>query len=327
MGILKDIAKNINDWRDKNRIKHMKRSDVEDIISDNIKLHKDIAAAIGNFTDQEMRTWMTNKVRPALDTSNDKYHTCLDEFYKHLGNVASAAERKVPLSSIRKANSDFAKILVDIKGKLDDFIHKEAIDIYESRISTLAILGILRESNLVANFSMYLFTYLCRIYKNSVDSIPRYRNEYMLENAEKAAKIVTKILAHRGPYNFLDDVSRLRKQNADLVLGFGGKIDFDQRATMGFYTDDLLDSIATLLSHLNIFDAVGKAWINYKVNKNKKNKEAREWLINHVNVLRMDLADKDPSSPEYTKMLNIIKAYDAKIAEYDKEIDEFENGD
>jgi hypothetical protein len=327
MMFLTKIAKAIKDWHDKNRIANMKREDVEDVIDQNIKLHTDISSSLKDFTDQEMCDWMTNKVRPALDHSNDEFHTCLDEYYKHLGNGAMASERKCPLSSLRKANSIFAKILAEIKPKLDDFFDKDSVDIYETKMSTLAVLGMLRDSNLIANFSMYLFTYLTRIGNDTAGSIPKYRNKFVMENAEQVGKIISRVLEHRGDYNFLDDVSRMRKQNADMVLGFGGNIDFDQRAAMNFYPGDLLDTLLGALSHLNIFKAIGNAWLRYKVNRNNKIKESREWLINHVAIMRMDLADKKPSSPEYNKILNVIKTYDAKIAEYDKEIQDFENGE
>lgn len=40
----------------------------------------------------------------------------------------------------------------------------------------------------------------------------------------------------------------------------------------------------------------------------------------------MELSQMDATSPEYTKLVNIIKAYDVKISEYDEEIEAFENG-
>ena len=43
--------------------------------------------------------------------------------------------------------------------------------------------------------------------------------------------------------------------------------------------------------------------------------------------MKMDLANKDPSSPEYNKILNIIKTNDKKIAEYDKEKKKKKNGE
>ena len=39
----------------------------------------------------------------------------------------------------------------------------------------------------------------------------------------------------------------------------------------------------------------------------------------------MDLANTDPNDPRYVKLQNIIHVYDDKIAEYDREIAEFEN--
>ena len=38
----------------------------------------------------------------------------------------------------------------------------------------------------------------------------------------------------------------------------------------------------------------------------------------------MDMADTDPTSPEYQKLVAVIKAYDEKIADYDRKIIEFE---
>lgn len=322
-GIIAD--KLITHTKDTARVKSLRKEDVRTIINQNIKMHNDLKFSLSVMSDSDMHTWMSNTVRPGLNESVDKLRDSYDNFCKKLTGSAISDERKCPLKSLAKANGKYVEILTKIDAKLDDFIDKEKIDLYETRMSQLAILGLLRDSNLIVNYTMYLYSYLVRVAKGDVNSIPGYRQQYILDNTDKAASIVSKILDKRGAYAFLNDVDRIRRQNADLILGANGKFNFHILANRGFYTPDFIDTLLGALACLNLYDAAANFIDDYKIDRNNRNKETREWLNNHVALLRLDLAETDPSSKEYTKLVNIIKAYDEKIAEYDEEINHFEN--
>ena len=109
-----------------------------------------------------------------------------------------------------------------------------------------------------------------------------------------------------------------------LILGANGSFSFPDFVNRGFYTPDILDTLLSALSCLNIFSAIGNLIVDYKIDRNNRDKEIKEWLENHVALLRLDLEDPNKNSAEKAKLIKIIKAYDEKIAEYDERIRKFE---
>lgn len=318
----------INHTKDKAQMQSLRKDDVITILKQNIEMHKANAETLAVMSAQEMNSWML-KVTQALNDTPGKSRDVYDRYNKGLSSSASALERKCFLSSLKVINADIIPVLNEILKNIDSFMENDKVELYETKMSQLAILGICRDSTRIATFTQYLYTYLIRVTSDTYDDIPRYREEYMLDNVDRVSKIVSNFCDHKGYYNFNKDMTKIRRQNADLILGANGKFSFNQYlgSVRNFYTADILDSIMSALSCLNLYDHVMNFIDDYKLERNSRNKETKEWLETHVAVLRMELAEKDKSSKEYAKLENIIKAYDAKITEYDEAIQTFENGD
>lgn len=318
----------INHTKDKAQMQSLRKDDVITILKQNIEMHKANAEALNVMSSQEMNSWML-KVTQALNDTPGKSRDVYDRYCKGLSSAASSLERKCFLSSLKVINADIIPVLNEILKNIDSFMENDKVELYETKMSQLAILGICRDSTRIATFTQYLYTYLIRVTSDTYDDIPRYREEYMLDNVDRVSKIVSNFCDHKGYYNFNKDMTKIRRQNADLILGANGKFSFNQYlgSVRNFYTADILDSIMSALSCLNLYDHVMNFIDDYKLERNNRNKETKEWLETHVAVLRMELAEKDKSSKEYAKLENIIKAYDAKITEYDEAIQAFENGD
>lgn len=318
----------INHTKDKAQMQSLRKDDVITILKQNIEMHKANAETLAVMSAQEMNSWML-KVTQALNDTPGKSRDVYDRYNKGLSSSASALERKCFLSSLKVINADIIPVLNEILKNIDSFMENDKVELYETKMSQLAILGICRDSTRIATFTQYLYTYLIRVTSDTYDDIPRYREEYMLDNVDRVSKIVSNFCDHKGYYNFNRDMTKIRRQNADLILGANGKFSFNQYlgSVRNFYTADILDSIMSALSCLNLYDHVMNFIDDYKLERNSRNKETKEWLETHVAVLRMELAEKDKSSKEYAKLENIIKAYDAKITEYDEAIQTFENGE
>lgn len=318
----------INYTKDKAQMQSLRKDDVITILKQNIEMHKANADTLNVLSTQEMNSWML-KVTQALNSTTSKSRDVYDRYNKGLSSSASALERKCFLSSLKVINKDIIPVLNAILNNIDSFIENDKVELYETKMSQLAILGICRDSTCIATFTQYLYTYLIRVTSNTYDDIPRYREEYMLDNVDKVSKIVSNFCDRKGYYNFNQDMTKIKRQNADLILGANGKFSFNQYigSVRNFYTADILDSILSALSCLNLYDHVMNFIDDYKLERDNRNKETKEWLETHVAVLRMELEEKDKSSKEYAKLENIIKAYDAKITEYDEAIQAFENGE
>lgn len=325
--ILMDLASGLAKIvKDKVKLRSLNKSDIQTLLRNNIEGHKKMVYVLDLQDDRSWQSWFNKDVKNALNKSNSPAKGVLNNYIKALSGKAAQEERKRPLKSLREANDKFAEVLENISKKIDMLMEQEAIDIYNVRMSHIAVLGILRQSDMVMNFSMYLYAFLVRSASHTVSSIPRYREIFLQDKQDRVSKIVSQILDKKGPYTFLGEVQSLRSKQADIVLGATGFSTPGNSIISGF-SISFLDNIMTALSCLNIFGAALDAWDDYKMEKYEKNKETKEWLEQHNALLRMDLEEMDKTSPQYQKTLAVIKAYDEKIAEYDEKITKFEQED
>lgn len=310
------------------KFRALDKSDIALLIKNSIETHRNVAYVLGMMSDKEMSDWLRESVIPGLKVITDDARNVYPNYIKSLHGKAVQEERKRPMGSLLEANKSFIKILEEINKNLDALIQDKAITMWNVRMSHLAIMGILKQSDQVANFSSYLFTFLSKVASKLSNDIPKYRSAYLRDNLNAVSKSVCDLLDKKGVYTFMKDVTNLRREQQDVVLGASGNLTGWKNFTnISRFSISFIDALMSALSALNIFSHGLDMWESYKLSKYEKNKETKEWLEAHVALLRMDLANMDKSSPEYTKMLNIIQAYDDKIADYDQKIQAFEEGD
>ena len=310
--------------KDTIHLKAMRKDDLQQLLRNNIEGHQRMKAILSNFTDREMNDWMKNSVLPAMKKSNNLCKGAWDDYLRNLRGKASQEEKKRALSSLAESNGVLAKLLEEISKHIDKLIEGQQVNVWNVRMSHLAILGILRQSGRVLNFTEYMYSYMSRLPSRNAGSIPRYRDKFLVDKSMDVAIIVSNLREKKGPYNFLQEVDTMRRKNADLVLGATGTFNFPGLARLSNYSPSFLDNLMSALSCLNIFSAALDAWDDYRLSKHNRNKEDKEWMEHHTALLRMDLEQMDPTSPEYARLVAIIQAYDEKIADYDKKILEFE---
>lgn len=323
--VFTSIVTELNDrFTDTVHMKAVKKEHLEAFLKDNIIEHQSVVSVLKSLSDRDMTNWMTTKVRPQLQKCNSKCKDVYDNYRKLLSGKASTAESKCPFSSLAEANTTYAKILQEIYRNIDKLFETESITIYDCRISQLAILGILRQSDTVLTYTCYLFSFMTRVVSGDIGNIPRNRDIFLIDNTEKVANTVNNVLNKMANYSFLTEIDQLRRRQSDLILGVDKSFNFLPYISRHNFSFSILDNLFTALSSLNFFSAAMDAWDDYRIAKYERNKEIREWLSTHVALLKMDLANADPNSPEYVRLQGIINAYDDKIAEYDKAIDDFE---
>lgn len=314
--------------KDTVKLRSLKKEDLQNLLNENIRTHERLADLMLVGDARELNMWIKNKVNPALHQIKDNnVRDIYLNFVKQLRGKAASEERTRALGALQKANAAYAKVLQEISNNIDKLMEEESVDVFHIRVTHVAALGIIRQSDMVCNYSVYLYTLMTRAAAHEAAGIPKYRSVYLREKLETVTSCVSDILDKKGIYTFLNDVKTLRSRSADVVLGASGSFDFRPGNLASFYMPNFLDTLASALSCLNIFRAAMDAWDDYQLAKYERNKEMKEWLESHVALLRMDLADMDQTSPEYIQMTNIIQAYDDKIADYDRDILAFENAE
>ncbi len=307
------------------KLRSLRKSDVELLLDNNIRDHEKIENILDLMNDAEMKRWMKEKVQPNLKSANSKLKDTYNKYFAGLSGKALSEERSRPFGALKETNHKYIKILKEIRKNIDHIIETESMTIFECRMSHLNVLGIMRQSNIVLNYTVYLYTFLVKVASGHVGLIPRYREEYILKHHNDVVKTVNNVLNKDANYSFLREVDTLRSRNADLVLGATGRFDFHNLAVISNYNISFLDNLLTALSCLNIFGAAMDAYDDYVLTNHQRDVEMKEWLENHISLMKMDLDGMDHSSPEYKKTLDIIESYESKLSDLQKDIDEFEN--
>lgn len=297
---------------------------VEELLKDNLQLHLTIADILDARTDKEMNTWFKDILKVNLKDSTSPLKDVYDKLFAKFKVGAVAAERKRPLSALANANRAYATAIKEIIDKIDTLFGADKVDISSCRTSNLAVLGVLHDSDVLANFTMYLYTYLSRVAIDDSNGVPKYRQVYVLEHLDEVVDKVNKVYEKKGIVKLVDEIEFSRNNGTDAALSVVAPFDFNKQTVTRGFGQSMWDAIGNVLHCLNIFVHISNAIDDYRLKKNRRNRETKEWLEQHVALLKLELANKDQNDPEYNKLMNIIKAYDEQIAEYDQLINEFE---
>lgn len=311
--------------KDTVKLRSLKKSDIETLINNNISDHQKIVDVLSLMSDSDMKKWMNEKVKPNLPSANSKLKNEYNLYFSELNGKALKSERDRPLGALLDSNDKYIKILKEINKNIDHLLETESMTIFDCRMSHVAVLGLLRQSYQVLNYTVYMYTFLVKVGSGKEGLLPKYREAYINKHHKEVIKNINNLLNKDMNYSFLREVDTLRTKNADLVLGATGRFDFHNISVISNYSISFLDNILTFLSCLNIFGAAMDLYDDYINARHERNKEMKEWLENHVSLMRMDLNGMDPSSPEYNKTLKIIEVYENDISELDREINKFEN--
>ena len=326
MNLFSDVAAALNkkfNGTDVN--KSLNKENVENLLSDNIEMHANTAKILSALSDKEINNLYNDTIKVALKKTNSPLKDVYDTFVSKLKGTAQTTERKRFFGALQAANEAYAKALTKIVAELDKIFDKEETEVHTARLSQFAIVGILKSSDALIAFTVYLYAFLTRVAIDGGEGIPKYRQVAITDNLMDVVKTVNEILDKKGIEKLIGDITYAKSRGLDVqVSSFSNDFDFDRNITTVGFGQTFMDCLANVLYCLNIFAHISNAIDNYRIKKNKRNREIKEWLEQHVALLRLELANKDKNDPEYAKLIKIIKAYDEEIADYDQAINEFE---
>lgn len=326
MNLFSNVAAALNQkFNDKPANKMLSKENIENLLSDNIESHANVAKILGALSDKEVNSLYEDTIKVALKKTNSPLKDVYDTFVSKLKGAAQTAERKRFFGSLQSANEAYAKTMTKVIAELDKIFDKEDTEIHSARLSQLAIMGLLKSSDALITFTVYLYAFLTRVAIDNGDGIPKYRQVAIMDNLNDVVKTVNEILDKKGIEKLLGDITYAKNKGLDVkVASFSDQFDFDRNITTVGFGATFMDCLANVLYCLNIFAHISNAIDDYRIKKNKRNREIKEWLEQHVALLRLEVANKDKKDPEYAKLIKIIKAYDEEIAEYEQAINEFE---
>ena len=304
-------------------------------IDSNREMHRNMVETLSSIKDFDRSTWLSDKVPNAASGENEclaAYHVYL----KSLNNKASRDEAKSPFTAIIAVNKTYGDAML----RLSEFIKSEydGADIKSEnlRVSTAAIMGLIGSSEITIKYTSSLFTSFVKLGASGRNSAfadnPKYRNDFMAKYAVSMGEITNGVYDSNMKLDIFDIVTKMRKRNGDMRITpamFGAS---------SFMTNDLLKAILNIIGTTVfiffgfitiVFDVLtsgnlGLSFSQWLAANYEQRKETREWMRQHVALLRMELEGINPDDPRYRKLEQVIAAYDERITEYDYQIAKYE---
>lgn len=329
VNLISDVVENIKEANAKNIRNSIKKDDLHDLLNSAIESTKiciDVLSGekeLWNRTSTFCMNYLPKSPSPAKDV--------VKNYLKQLKGKAAVAESKGFLMSLLQANMLQYEILNEANKNFSTLIQDESITLYKTRISNYLFIYYLQQAELLTNFTTYLVTFITNAVRHNEKNIPKYRIVYLVDNVNSVAQTVSYMLNGSKRYDIVEGIKTLRNKFSDIELNSETNLRHLINGDTNIVEDimkiteifgDAIGAIVTWVPKL-IYDPL-VAFDDFKRHKYEKQKEEKAWLEQHVAILKMELDGADRTSPEYIKTSKIIEAYDSKITDYDKKINEFE---
>ncbi len=312
-------------FKDLTGIDDIERDTLKDLINTEVEGHKSFVKIVSSLTKNDLDK-MKQKLNVVIPSSKVKTISCWQEYQKSLQNKGNQLEYNRLFSSIVKAREIYAKIMSDLSSKLSK-LFDEYTPVQNLRKSQHLVLGLLVQSIILSNWSLYMWTLLSSVIDGTEEEIPKYRLNFIEKHNKNVVDCINNVLVNEK-INVVDSILKLKEKGQDVVATVDGTVNTK-------FIDPT--TVSTIVAYIGTFFAVITALVGvyrlFKWNQERmevaahekylKNKEMKEWLEAHVAKLRMDLQDMNPNDPQYQKMLKIIEAYDEKIKDLDEKINEY----
>jgi hypothetical protein len=291
---------------------------------------------------------IASRIKTLIDTLSimpaNMKQSLADQIYKATSDRANVAcnlyvaiakaigknDLRIAFDSILMVATTYSKIFESLERTTNMTFKDKMITVYNSKLSHVAIFGVIGEAELFVNYATYLFdnvTYeLCA--NNGVRELPapkQYRMAFLQFQQVNFINLIKNRLQN-GANVVISELDKAGRNNDVNLIGD------DNTANLGFvqttsYTPmmrNLFTTGARSFVHV-IFQSLGELWNLIKNHKYTKAKKEKEWMEAHVALLKLQLQGVDPNSDEYRKQVQIIESYNEMIAELDQKIAQYEN--
>ena len=240
--------------------------------------------------------------------------------------VKAKNDHKIAFDSMIMVSKAIENVLANFAANVDViFDGAQDVNIHTAKLSHLACFGFVENAEMYIEYLVSLLSVITYeiIENNGVREIKKplpYKYEYIKNHTDQFIQFHHSML-NGGNRTYLDTFKSLKKSMDDVRVS---------NADTGSNIEMIDDNKLLQLSHglfgqfsLNPFKWLGEQWTLIRNCHYMKMASEREDLIAHVNLLQMDLANKDPNSPEYAKMVKVIDSYNEMIGKLNQKLEKY----
>lgn len=331
-------------FKDFTKMNDIDRDNLKDLLKSESDGHKTFVKILDSLSKNDMQKFK-EKLNIVIPSSKVKEVSSWQEYLKSLQTKASTVEHNRLFDSLVRTREAYIKIIDDAISKINKVFPDEMISFSQLRKSQLFYFGLVVQSMILSNWSLYTWTLLSALTDGTENEIPKYRLNYISKYVKNVVDSVNGTLTV-NKVSIADTALAIREKGADEIAVVDGTINskFLDPASITAIAAGITQGIAIVskavafiapivsgaIAAVSFFYILKRFFIldTEKMElalheKYLKNKEIKEWLEAHVAKLRMDLQEMNPNDPQYQKMVKIIEVYDEKIRDLDEKINEY----
>ena len=291
--------------------------DYIDIVSGDIKNNLKFFTELGP-SEKKMKEYL--KAKPGEQRKSIEFYNSI---YKELQYGAKKAMDERFLGAFADMLASYAVILDEISKNVDEIFQNKSINLFNSKVSHAAVLGMVVDAEM---FGKFIDWYLALFMSEVVAGLPKllpYQMKYLEETVKVVPAMINRIINGRSGSTFINNVLNYKNGGSDVLLVNGNN---QSNAKFAKISGSLTDAdVEAGARGIGLFKKIGDWFVTKKDEKMRRMKAERDLMQARVQLLKLELDNVDPESPEYKKQIKIIENYTAIIARIDQKLDKYYN--
>ena len=292
-----------------------------DLIDQNLGYLYNVSAfftALG-ANSQQLQDWI-NTNRRALNLKSIQIFNKIDA-----GLVGSAklAMNDRFLGGFSDTTNALIIILEEISGNLDKFFAEKTITVYNTKISQVAVFGMIDNVKTFTEYVNRFISILMADRNQNLDKPEKYVTDYVDTNTDVVVALMNRVINQKLSKTFSAAILKYRTGGSDITV-----VNSENKPTVQFAkinTEVTESDIASGARGIAIFRWWGNHRVDIADKKNRKRVAEREQLQARARLLQLELDGLDPNSPEYQRLVKIIANYQKQIDRLNQDIEKYEN--
>jgi hypothetical protein len=276
---------------------------------------------VGDFTVKELeRIKQSIKMMDAKVAPVHWYRA----YVSKLKRPAKQSEQSAPFSTLIYATKRAENVLDNLIEIYSKANASKTSTLDNLKTSDVAVYGAAYRIDNIARFSLYMFTAVSKAITAPGLRVLGYQIDFLRDNVDEVSSDISGLYNKIGLMNVPKNIKKIEEANSDVKLL--DETGAPQAQFIGNLVPDVVSNILTGIFNLNIFRYIGESWIVYRHNIYKKQEAERSWLKNHVNSLKVAMAEDGVSRGEKARLVKIIENYETRIALLDRQIESYREG-
>lgn len=301
--------------------KHFSRDDLNTYLEFLISSHSTISNVLESFT-SKYQIAMALKMKDKAFVKQYNLSGYID-YKKRLVGAAAKKEAAGFISSLEYANKEYQSVLESIQDNLDKYFTNDKINLFNTRISHVVLIGVMYQSELLTKYIKYMLSYISLTLSGNSSDLPKYREVFMYTNVSAIAKIVNSIYKGAGAKDYKGMLKNIKVNAADFNLLSESNVIQVNKADHLKLSDDSRRVMTMGIFGLTVFRSLGESVNIMSKWLHTERVIEQEWLKAHTTLLMYKLNDMDEEDPEYIKLSRIVMRYEATINKQQRKIDKY----